>query len=270
MKKLLFVLFVFLLIFGTACAADQEDFIGKWYSQYGSVEGIKLPTDILGLAYTIEISEDQVILSDGKESFGGTWEQNSESSIILKGSGNDIELTLEDGYLLMQNENTILYFAKSTCSCDCEALQAQIDELTARIAELESGAPAAGTAEEAPASDFEQVVVGDYTVDFVGYKFDKSYDGKDTINITFHYTNNSSESKAYVWAIGLTAFQDGIELKDGYVADSERATEIRPGKSIDIIECFVLRSATEQIELEFDLPISFSDKNKVTRYLDIQ
>ncbi len=159
----------------------------------------------------------------------------------------------------------------SAQTCDCENLQAQIDALTARIEALEGGAPVTEAAEAvAETSDFEPVTVKDYLVEFVGYEFDKTYDGKDIIKITFHYTNNSSESKSYVWAVSLTAFQDGIELKDAYVADNERGTEIRPGKSIDIIQGFYLRDTAEQIEMEFDVPISFNDDNKSTRFLDIQ
>ena len=176
--------------------------------------------------------------------------------------------------------------AVSAQTCDCENLQSQIDALTARIETLEGKAPAqqapaassqpasAEAVQEAPAAavygDFEQVAVKDFTLDYLGYEFGKTYDGKDTIQITFHYSNNSDESKAYIWAISTTAFQDGIELKDAYVEDSERSTEIRPGKGIDIIEGFYLRSLTEPIELEFDTPISFNDDQKTTRFLIIQ
>lgn len=151
--------------------------------------------------------------------------------------------------------------AVSAQTCDCENLQAQIDDLTARIEALEgdtagntvpvtaSQSEPAEVVREAPAAavsgDFEQVVIKDFTLDYLNYEFGKTYDGKDIIKITFHFANKSNESKAYIWAISTTAFQDGIELKDAYVDDSERNTEIRPGKAIDIIEAFYLRSLTE-------------------------
>ncbi len=175
--------------------------------------------------------------------------------------------------------------AVSAQTCDCENLQAQIDALTARIELLEEKnhvqEPAAstqsgvaetvqGTSAAAVSGDFEQVVIKNFTLDYLGYEFGKTYDGKDIIKITFHYANNSDESKAYVWAISTTAFQDGIELKDAYVEDNEKSTEIRPGKAIDIVEGFYIRSTTEPIELEFDIPISFNDDLKTTRFLNIQ
>ena len=171
--------------------------------------------------------------------------------------------------------------AVSAQTCDCEGLQAQIDALTARIEALEGKAPSAAsqsvsadeTASEVPAvvsiGDFEQVVVKDYTLDYLGYEMAKNYEGKDYVRIKFHYTNNSNESESYMWAVSTTAFQDGIELKEAYIDDSERGTEIRPGKSIDIIEAFYLRSLTTPIELEFDVWMSWDDTYKTIRFINI-
>ena len=139
MKKLFFSIFLLLCAVSVALADNPADFQGKWFLKYVSDSGVKIPADVLGLAsYNIEITADKAILTGSNSSKEGTWKQNTETSIIASFPDNELEIMREEDCLTITDDGTVMYFYKSTCTCDCEALQAKIDELTARIAELEN------------------------------------------------------------------------------------------------------------------------------------
>lgn len=158
-----------------------------------------------------------------------------------------------------------------TQTCDCDSLQAQIDELTARIAALEGSATSAEAAEEtATTGDFEPVVIGDYTLELIDWKIDtRKYSDEKYIEIHYRYTNNSSESKSFGWSIGRKAYQDGIGLNSTIITDSETVTDIRPGKSIEVRDGFKIRSEETEIELEFT-PFMAYKAEPITRFIAIK
>ena len=159
----------------------------------------------------------------------------------------------------------------SAQTCDCENLQAQIDALTARIEMLEGNTSAAiSEGEKSDASsDFETVVIGDFTLDLVKSELKKSLTGDDYIEITYLFTNNSTETASCGWKIQETAFQDGIEIKSRILMDSESTTEIRPGKSIEVKSGFTLRNLTDQVEIGYKPFLSMGDAVE-TRFINIQ
>ena len=156
----------------------------------------------------------------------------------------------------------------SAQTCDCENLQAQIDALTARIEALESGAPVTEAVEET-SGEFEQVVVGDFTLDLIGWELKKSLTGDDYIEITYLFTNNSNDTASCGWKIQQTAYQDGIEAKSRIIMNSESTTDIRPGKSIEVKQGFTLRSLTEPIEIGYKPFLSSGDPVAV-RFIEIK
>ena len=157
-------------------------------------------------------------------------------------------------------------------TCNCEDLQAQIDALTARIEALEGGAPVAEAVEEeaAASSDFEPVVIGDFTVEYISHEAKTAqYTGLKYIDIHYRFTNNSSEEASFGWKISRKAYQNDIELGSHIVMDSEQVTDIRPGKSIEVIDSFKLRDDQSVIELEFR-PFLVLKADPVTRFLNLQ
>ena len=157
----------------------------------------------------------------------------------------------------------------SAQTCDCESLQAQIEALTARVEALEGGNVAAAEPASEASGEFEQVVVGDFTLDLVGWELKKSITGEDYIEITYLFTNNSNDTASCGWKITQTAYQDGIEAKNRIVMNSESVTEIRPGKSIEVKQGFTLRSLTEPIEIGYKPFLSMGDPVAV-RFINLQ
>lgn len=162
-----------------------------------------------------------------------------------------------------------VFSVASAQTCDCEGLQTQIDALTARIEALEGGTVTVPETPQAEASDdFKQVVVGDFTLDLIGWELKKSLTGDDYIEITYLFTNNSIETASCGWNIQQTAYQDGIEVKSRVLLDSESTTEIRSGKSIEVKQGFTLRSLTDPVEIEYK-PFLSSKPPVATRFINI-
>lgn len=160
--------------------------------------------------------------------------------------------------------------AVSAQTCDCESLQAQIDALTARIEALEGGAPAEVEDEISEAAgSFEPVVIGDFTVELVDWELGVTqYTNVNYIQITYRFTNNSTESASFGWKIGRKAFQDGIELKSHLFMDGETVTDIRPGKSIEVKDGFQIRNDQSEVELEFTPLIAYKP-DIITRVIQL-
>lgn len=175
-------------------------------------------------------------------------------------------------YILLLAIFLTAFSSVSAQTCDCETLQAQIDALTARIDALEgSTVTAVSDVEEKSDTngDFDTVVIGDFTLDFVKSELKKSLTGDDYIEITYLFTNNSSETASCGWKIQETAFQDGIEIKSRILMDSESTTEIRPGKSIEVKSGFTLRNLIDQVEIGYKPFLSMGEAVE-TRFINIK
>lgn len=271
MKKILFVLLGVFLIFGISYAAEPEDFLGNWFSKYISYEGIKVEAQMFDLSYKIEISEDKIILSSSDGSKEGPWEQQSESSIIAKFPDGDIEMILEDDSLTIDAEGAILYFYKSSCTCDCESLQAQIDKLTDELRVLKGEFEVKDPSEIPSIEDHKHIIIHDFTLDYQNFELDKTEDGEDIVYIYYTFTNYSDKTTSFTTPLYRTAFQDGIQLESNISSyGTENNTQIRPGKSIDVRDSFYLRDLTNPLELEYDESFSWTNDYKSIRLLDIK
>ena len=70
--------------------------------------------------------------------------------------------------------------------------------------------------------------------------------------LKFNWRNVGSDATMFAVNVGVTVFQDGVELKNAPVYDSEIATQLKPGKSIDVVESYELRSDTGELEIVVD------------------
>ena len=70
--------------------------------------------------------------------------------------------------------------------------------------------------------------------------------------LKFNWRNVGSDATMFAVNVGVTVFQDGVELKNAHVYDSEIATQLKPGKSIDVVESYELRSDTGELEIVVD------------------
>ena len=133
-------------------------------------------------------------------------------------------------------------------------------------------APSAGEGSEAPAQEnaptegkAAEGELGDYYVKIGEWFLTKDYEGKDALVVSFEFTNNSDEAKAFLYAVSDKAYQDGIQLEtailmnvDGYEVENSMK-EIKKGATLQVQQAFVLDSITSPVEIEVTEFISFSD-----------
>lgn len=84
--------------------------------------------------------------------------------------------------------------------------------------------------------------------------------------MTFY--NNSSKSISYNSALSRAVFQDGYEIDDNIRDEINTMTSIRPGMSIDVKECYKLRSPIDKGIIEIEVR-PFMDGNPDHAYSGI-
>ena len=94
---------------------------------------------------------------------------------------------------------------------------------------------------------------GNAEAKYTGYKT-KSVGKQEYLLVDFVWRNVGTSADMFVVNVDVTAFQDGIELQDGFLlgVNSEVGTKIMPGKEITVTEVYQLRSQTGQITLVVD------------------
>lgn len=104
--------------------------------------------------------------------------------------------------------------------------------------------------------------VGAYHVALTGCEFNTDYDGNDIIVVTYDFTNNSEETISPLVGVYIQAFQDGIELENGFVMDAAvcdlgiEQKDVKPGATLTGCQtCFVLTSESP-VEIEVSNIIS--------------
>lgn len=102
---------------------------------------------------------------------------------------------------------------------------------------------------------FDPVIIGDFRLDFLGYKLRTSITGTNYIELNYRFTNNSNKTTSFGYSISTDAYQDGVGMSFYIPGYSDTVTDIRPGMSINITDAFQLRTDTNNlnplIELEF-------------------
>lgn len=97
-----------------------------------------------------------------------------------------------------------------------------------------------------------------YSIEFVKSEATTNYDGDLLVRVYYKVENlgsNTIGSRSYDLDCYLRAYQDGVELDSGYARDqvnAEKAVgmDIAPGESLELAECFTLRSDST-VEFEF-------------------
>lgn len=86
--------------------------------------------------------------------------------------------------------------------------------------------------------------------------------GKRYLLVELTWRNVGEKAQMYVVNVDVTAYQDGIELQDGFLlgVNTEVGTSIMPGKELTCTEVFQLRSKTGEITLIVDKLLDFKDE----------
>lgn len=127
--------------------------------------------------------------------------------------------------------------------------------------------PATNSSVEADTTETTNNTVGDYGCVIKSAKLTKNWEGKDTVLLTYEFTNNSSSPASFDVALIDHVYQDGIGLETTFLSDDDTDlldVEIKPGVSKDVRKAYLLRNTSTDLEVEISELISFSDEKIVT------
>ncbi len=110
--------------------------------------------------------------------------------------------------------------------------------------------------------------IGEYSVEIKSVRMAKTYDDKNAVIVTYHYTNNTNDNPtAFFIAFEDRVYQNGVGLNEAYLLkDSEKynsdnqTKEIKKGASIDVEVAYELNDSTTPLDVEVKELFSFSDK----------
>ena len=122
----------------------------------------------------------------------------------------------------------------------------------------------------------EESNLGEYSVEILGCRLAKDYEGKDVVIVKYKFTNNSEDSTAFYTAFNDTVYQDGVGLNEAYVLDDSaeyddgnQTKDIKSGANLEVEVAYELNDTETDIEVEVEELFSFDDK-KITKTFSIK
>ena len=184
----------------------------------------------------------------------------------------------EDGMKEIQPGATISLKAAFSLNSETAPVEFEVSEVFSigddklgKVFEISEGgetvysvAPGAESAED----------LGDYAVSVISHELARDYDGNAALVVTYGFTNNSRDTRSFLFAIEANAFQDGIELEMAVIGDSSlvdsgsQMRNVRPGAGQAVTVAYLLTSETSPVELEISEYMSFSD-DKIEMTIDL-
>ena len=115
--------------------------------------------------------------------------------------------------------------------------------------------------------------IGNYVCTVKEAKLCKDWESKDSVKITYSFTNNSSDSTSFDVALEDNVYQDGVGLESTWINDEEDDfgfdVKIKPGTTKDVIKVYKLRNKNTDLEVEIGEYLSFDD-TKITTTVKIE
>lgn len=121
------------------------------------------------------------------------------------------------------------------------------------------------TIAESEQTTTEPVYEAEYKIEYISHKLDYDSENNPVLLVTYNFTNTSDDNMSWAWDVRDKVFQNGVEC-GGYAYHEEANTqmqlnEIRPGTTVEIIECYPLYDNTNNVTLEFyefleDVPLT--------------
>lgn len=136
-----------------------------------------------------------------------------------------------------------------------------------------------GTAESSSSSsvsaekqDTVNGAIGDYVCTVKSATVCKNWEGKDSVKITYEFTNNSDEAQSFDIALSDELYQDGVGLESSFIDSDDDwglDVKIKPGTTKEVSKVYILRDKETAIDVEISELISFSD-DKLTYSVDLK
>lgn len=110
-------------------------------------------------------------------------------------------------------------------------------------------------------------LIGDYIVKIKEFRVTDDFERSKILVVTYSFTNNSDESKAFLYTFDDALFQNGVELSDVYssygIDDydfSNQSRKIKPGVTLDVQVAYKLNDETTDIDAEISELFSLNDE----------
>ena len=115
--------------------------------------------------------------------------------------------------------------------------------------------------------------IGNYVCTVKSATVCKNWEGKDSVKITYEFTNNAKEAESFDFALNDDLYQDGVGLESSFISSDDNDwgldVKIKPGTTKEVSKVYVLRDKETPIEVEISELISFSD-DKLTYTVDLK
>ena len=98
------------------------------------------------------------------------------------------------------------------------------------------------------------------------------YEGKPALVVDFTFTNRGDEDVSFAFAADVAAFQNGVELEEAVLDESDagdQLKDVKPGGTIVVSEAFVLVDASE-VGVEVTQAFSLNDKRIASKTFPIK
>lgn len=182
----------------------------------------------------------------------------------LTGCGNDAEK--QDNESAPSSESTT---APSTPETPESSAPATPEVTTPEASTPEASVPDV-TVPEATTPDTGSGTIGDYQVTIDSFRLVADYEGNDAVVIKYLFTNVSDEDGAtFLFSISDLVFQNGISLPTSFCVDMDSDSdtkELMPGESTEVEMCYLLTSATADLEVEIS---DFRSDSKIAKTFSI-
>ena len=121
---------------------------------------------------------------------------------------------------------------------------------------------------EAEEDESTEGKIGDFVCIVKKAKICKDWESKDSVKITYSFTNNSKDSESFDLALSDEVYQDGVQLESTFISSDDDDfgidVKIKPGMTKEVSKVYKLRDKTTDLEVEISELISFSDEKLVT------
>lgn len=138
--------------------------------------------------------------------------------------------------------------------------------------EGETSTQAAGEAEKNNGNNN----IGNYSVEIKNARLTKNWENKDTVVITFGFTNNAENPASFMTAFQYDVYQNGVGLERAYTLndsdnydEANQSKDIKKGASIDVEVAYILNDTETDVEVEVGDWLGLSD-DKVSRNFSIK
>lgn len=118
--------------------------------------------------------------------------------------------------------------------------------------------------------------VGSYSVEIKSARLSKNWEGKESVVITYGFTNNSEESSSFDIAFSYNAYQNGVGLERAYTLqdddpydEANQSKKIKTGATLDVEVAYILNDTETDVDVEVEEWLGLSD-DKVSRTFSIK